>query len=116
MNTQKSENNAGVPSASHTPGPWAVRSGMSAADNADWITTAGCTPRRIARVSSGRLAGEISHAEGHANAHLIAAAPEMLEALQIALLKWEHPNAVTAEQWKAWGKQARAAIAKANAS
>ena len=55
--------------ATHTPGPWNVGTG--------WIY-AGAKPKGAKFICEGL---PIS-AEGYANAHLIAAAPELLEALR----------------------------------
>lgn len=61
----------------HTPGPWRI---WKVSDSA-WEICEPDNPRRhshFCRVSVGNMWG----AEGEANAHLIAAAPDLLEALQ----------------------------------
>ena len=87
----------------HTPGPWATREGFS--DDTieiyqkeatfEWP----CRPNELAIV-------EAEDAEGRANARLIAAAPELLEALQDMMSDHQQLNVATLEF-------ARAAIAKA---
>jgi hypothetical protein len=56
----------------HTPGPWSV--------NGFYIDLDVAT--RIATVSNWRMSGADAFAEASANARLIAAAPELLEALE----------------------------------
>lgn len=75
--------NAQAQTAKHTPGPW----GRSPAN---WWTI--CRPHEsqnercpIADVHSGVYGHTISTAEAEANAKLIAAAPELLEALRDTL-------------------------------
>ena len=85
----------------HTPGPWEMMpplgegnySVMSSKVNAggNWY---------VAEIPNG------SHAEAQANARLIAAAPELLDALRLVLA---HDGALTGADWTA----IRAAIAKA---
>ena len=92
----------------HTPGPWcANRFSIMAKGSTDTYsgTVWGC----IARVeelyawdSEGR--GWSTSGDRDANAHLIAAAPELLEALEIAL-------DCAGDAW--WAEKAEAAIAKA---
>lgn len=66
--------------AQHTPGPW--RSGL-------YEISESCLKIQIEPVDSSKLAVAyawgVDHEATKANAHLIAAAPEMLEALKVAL-------------------------------
>ncbi len=59
--------------AAHTPGPWRISRGDVIADTKDGTAT-----RNVARVDTG-------FPENDANARLIAAAPEMLAALNFLL-------------------------------
>lgn len=59
----------------HTPGPWIADTLMIFPDNGDAITHA------IAEIKC----RNVDDREPYANAHLIAAAPDMLEALEYAL-------------------------------
>jgi hypothetical protein len=84
----------------HTPGPWQVghfdSNMICDSDGAN----RGCAP--IARV-------EGTAAERRANARLIACAPELLEALKLAVRQNEHDMLMTGKELR----NARAAIAKA---
>jgi len=66
----------------HTPGPWMLNEPF-ATPKAKWLIWAG---HPIASVSAARKRNahctDMSSEEGKANAHLIAAAPEMYEALK----------------------------------
>lgn len=59
----------------HTPGPWDLMSGMP-------TNVIGSSGIRVARCD---FDGDFSHPECAANAHLIAAAPDMYEALERAM-------------------------------
>ena len=62
--------------SNYTPGPWYTKHGhISSLRSSHGCTIANCN----------RSARGISDDEAEANAHLIAAAPEMLEALKVAL-------------------------------
>jgi hypothetical protein len=83
----------------HTPGPWfaVVTDTTCGGEPAIW---------EIADRNGGVVAEDISY--NPANAHLIAAAPEMLDALEWAV------ETADSEQYEAsWYASARAAIAKA---
>jgi hypothetical protein len=84
----------------HTPGPWELRG-----------------PRLVTDKNGVIIAENISSNEGtsEANAHLIAAAPELLEALKLGLLLIERiePNDKLDEHEQAFANAARAAIQKA---
>ena len=89
--------------SNHTPGPWKVegtpRRGWDIFSSAKGCYVAFDEPLREGAIS---LEGD---------ARLIAAAPELLEALQEALDNWDfdEPHPV----WVEWAGAARAAIAKA---
>jgi len=78
---------------SHTPGPWTLKhrqSGEFTIDKGDWYIadTFGCCDAN----------GFLDDRESIANAHLIAAAPEMLNTLEIAghvLRSYQHGNSAT---------------------
>ena len=80
-----------MPVTKHTPGPWRVANGVQIRSARD----------QIAKVWMMR------NGEGNANARLIAAAPELLEALKAVTLSTD------AVAYGAALHQARAAIAKA---
>jgi hypothetical protein len=87
----------------HTPGPWQAKAGLSR-----WNVTTTGQPRtfNIAAINTDRP-------EQAANARLIAAAPELLEALEACAeygaITWEHDP----ESEPTCYQQARAVIAKA---
>lgn len=90
--------------SNHTPGPWKIGKELSAACG-EWLISMDCGDRAqgmcIAETRSGTGA-EI------ANARLIAAAPEMLNALEVLVEK------INNDEWFAeWSEIALAAIAKA---
>jgi len=93
--------------AKHTPGPWfTVREGFSAV----YVE---------ARIEGGMLQEvamcgptEAGPSQQEANAALIAAAPDLLETLQV-LLSLHDACVDTADAWNASMEEARAAIAKA---
>jgi hypothetical protein len=91
--------------AQHTPGPWAF-------DDADPRT------RFVIRSAGGTVvavASPLPHApdfpEREANAHILAAAPDLLAALE--RLDYGIGNGADDNEWNAACEQARAAIAKA---
>lgn len=93
-------------SAQHTPGPWWLQ-----ADGAGWYVE--CTPERghsvaYVRAEAGEDDPDTPDAEKEANARLIAAAPELLEALRGVLR--------VADRATVEFDAARAAIAKATGS
>lgn len=94
--------------AKHTPGPWRVEPDSSHFDS---LTTIANGSARVAEAAGRTLA------ECEANAHLIAAAPDLLEALKkLQLQALQSPDLLRTE----WGMQAldaaRAALAKAEPS
>lgn len=88
------------PKAAHTPGPWAVNP-----FNAQVDAFVGGEPLPVCQLLW--PTDERTEEETFANARLIAAAPDLLEAL-VTLVEAE-PGTMTREMWD----DARAAIAKA---
>jgi len=89
--------------AKHTPGPWAVRT----IDQS--LATVETQDGEYNICTAAQLRGDdwqTEHAERKANARLIAAAPELLEALQFVMT-------ASGEQLGTAFEQAQAAIAKA---
>lgn len=96
----------------HTPGPWAI---------IDDVTDAAIGYRAIVAIDGENFGETICNPSpmGEANARLIAAAPELLAALQ-GLLKADAdrndcPGFASAGNWLRANEAARAAIAKVNA-
>lgn len=87
----------------HTPGPWVVHP-TSIHPAVRSVGTAEVGPRRICTVGSTN-----GNPIDLLNAHLIAAAPELLQALKFAVQQNEHDILMTSEELR----QCRAAIAKA---
>jgi hypothetical protein len=92
-------------SSAHTPGPWAI---CERAPNDQWYV--GST---IFSIPLNKRVADISelNADCEANARLIAAAPDMLEALQLLMTAIDGGHAPQLDIWD----NARAAIAKATA-
>ena len=89
----------------HMPAPWTV---MPEEDGCDDMTLVSCERCGIAMVYRGPVEeGFVGVKAGKANARLIAAAPELLEALKRMI----HPN--NPEPWDVVEANARVAIAKA---
>ena len=94
----------------HTPGPWKLEFNRLISNRAcSWTFRA-----------NGYLIGEsflTGTSEGEANAHLIAAAPEMYEALRVLAEEMEYCNRESPQSMHMtipyWAKRARAALAKA---
>jgi hypothetical protein len=86
----------------HTPGPWHYHGGWGQCVRASRVTVAECR--------TAKLTGE----ECEANARLIAAAPELVEALRI-LYDFQNgpPLEKYRDQWNDAMKLAKAALAKA---
>ena len=102
MKTEKNENEN--ENARHTPGPWRV----SAHDDNGDIVVRDYNMGAIVANCSEEFYGDITPKEQSANARLIAAAPDMLAALEAARL-W----AVEYYGPLPWLESAEAAIAKA---
>ena len=114
--------------AKHTPGPWRANGHtVYTADAVEhWLGNRDPKPREVCRcvdneaddITPGFAAGEDDNApdfeDATANARLIAAAPDLLAALQriLELRAYISLEAYKAETWNA-AEQARAAIAKA---
>jgi hypothetical protein len=102
----------------HTPGPWTIRGGENGLDyfpnpqidGPNGLSVAHATQRtcitRDAHLS-------ITEEQAMANAHLIAAAPELLAALQVVVSDWTEQFERNGHLAPSWCKQARAAIARA---
>ena len=89
----------------HTPGPWHI-------NRDDWgAPTAIRSQDAQPVVATGPGFG--SKAEIEANMNLIAAAPDMLEALQSALARLDNGYRLSLAEQRATAEQLRAAIAKA---
>ena len=92
----------------HTPGPWAYRPSNSG----HFIAGAGANSGYLAEVRHCRTNQDVK-----ADARLIAAAPELLEALTDAVIDFDnwaaHEDNYPHEHLVVWAEKARAAIAKA---
>ncbi len=86
----------------NTPGPWVVER----ADDAYCIASVG---NLVVMPSS----GEVKHDNTEADARLISAAPDLLEALEMIVAEADSYTARTGKPVYNWLDQARAAIAKA---
>jgi hypothetical protein len=93
----------------HTPGPWKAWTSKSPfkRSGVNGLTEAGDAPFTICIMGTPNKL-----AETHANARLIAAAPEMLEALRAVVEEFERPHDST-RNLPSVMRAARAAIAKA---
>ncbi|GGD11873.1 hypothetical protein [Aureimonas glaciei] len=93
-------------SADYTPGPWCIahRKGV--------LAVRGAATEHVAQISSVFQIGygPTSSEEAKANARLIAASPELLEALQSVMAEWRDGYGLKCAE------QCRAAIAKATAA
>lgn len=97
----------------HTPGPWKVEKELTSRTG-EWLIAkdAGDRGRWIAIAETVPATGKEL-----ANARLLAASPELLEALSDALADFDnwaaHEDNYQHEHLVAWAEKARAAIAKA---
>ena len=100
--------------AKHTPGPWEPTK-LNSAPLGLWAVNAPGYGGRNPLVCGMEYSkgGPILHAESEANARLIAAAPELLEALQSVVTHWTSQFERSGHKAPSWCIQARAAIAKA---
>lgn len=89
-------------SNAHTPGPWVVER----ADDAYCIANVG----NLVIIPGG---GKVKHDNAEADARLISAAPDLLEALEMIVAEADSYTARTGKPVYNWLDQARAAIAKA---
>lgn len=94
----------------HTPGPWAVHANVRDSRTDAARIDAGDT--LVATVSTLPTKTTAAWHEAHANARLLAAAPDMLEALQSLVRAVEQFTSAVALGWPEL-EQAKAAIAKA---
>ena len=88
---------------SFTPGPWTAVKRIHPYDMDLWD---------VSGPSGEMLAGGTIYHEGPANAHLIAAAPELYGALEL-LIKWGAVSEESEPYWPEIERAARAALAKA---
>ena len=84
----------------HTPGPWEVQGSTYITVNS--LILAHC-----------KQMGHVALEEAEANSRLIAAAPDLLEALKVAIDIRKNPEGVSFEAVKAFIERAEAVIAKA---
>lgn len=94
--------------AKYTPGPWQV--GAKHPDRVFQESPSVSNRRRVAQTAPFGCDTDEADAEDFANARLIAAAPDLLEALSAALRESGCDGELCAYSWH---EQARAAIAKA---
>ena len=92
----------------HTPGNWVAKP----IDSADWIDLVTDDPETCGDSAHSLPFASCRHFNQEANARLIAAAPELLEALEYVVDAWIDGNGSEWNQSDAAAK-ARAAIAKA---
>lgn len=105
----------------HTPGPWAYHSWGEKASGKRFSVETADHKHGIASIAPNINASTLLTMEQHeANARLIVAAPELLEALETAILRSgfyingpTHPDVCEDEGDPRWVGFARAAIAKA---
>jgi hypothetical protein len=93
-------------SGKHTPGPW------KEADYIIWPANGGDAQFPVHARKRGRIALALTK---QADARLISAAPELLEALQ-GLLAEAHSASKRLHEMSVWSQRARAAIEKATGS
>ena len=96
----------------HTPGPWARRPGTLSVQGGDGKLVANALSGTMQRVADGPALR--SRQEAEANAALVAAAPELLAALQ-AILEVDHPDADFSRMVERAKRIARNAIEKVGA-
>jgi hypothetical protein len=102
--------------AKHTPGPWLVDDQVEH-DRVGFIavaTEAGAHVCDIFPFGNRAGASDRSLAVHRANANLLAAAPDMLEALNGFVAAWDHGEDATFDRLYEAAEIARAAIAKAD--
>ena len=97
----------------HTPGPWLVvkcDGGFRAFDTDDW-TIIGQN-----KIVPALVWGGVAFEEGKANARLIAAAPDLYEALSEMVTRYEAKADMSDVEAIEWHRRARAALAKVSSS
>lgn len=92
----------------HTPGPWYAVGGVVEHPDDTVPDICVCDPKLFGMGHLPRSREEII-----ANARLIAAAPDLLDALQLSLEYWAHREQRYKNRSPVWVQEARAAIAKA---
>lgn len=92
--------------SNHTPGPWGINGGKTYTNE-----ISAKSPRGKIWVIARTTGSKVGREQDNANAHLIAAAPELLAALKLALSFV--PAFTTADFGAEAARQIRAAIAKA---
>lgn len=104
----------------HTPGPWYLggdEHNICAERDGRRVIVASVTHDITGDKLSGHDGGGVEHRECHANASLIAAAPELLAALEVCRSNIKTLNAARemegVVQWIAWLEVVEQAIAKA---
>lgn len=95
----------------YTPGPWRLLPGFQYLGRMSVTLQTGNGKLNLARIF---LNGPTTREEGTENAHLIAAAPELYEALKELLSDIGYSEANLVPVSKALKQQARAALAKAD--
>ena len=103
----------------HTPAPWEAitnQNGNTIIRTTCWNESAGTNCLRIIASDLYDESNEPELAELEANARLIAAAPDMLAALQNMVTIWEGDRAQAAVKFAAQVVLARAAISRATQS
>ena len=101
-----------TPRPAHTPGPWTIHESAFSSSLVKELHI-GTSTRTAACVYDDCAAGILARSEVEANARLIAAAPELLEALEAVLPDLEHYVATHGPGPDKRLAIARAAIAKA---
>lgn len=96
-------------SAANTPGPWVAETSLGYTRSAGIFAGKNLVATACAGIPSGHLPADITEQEALANARLIAAAPELLDALMLAVRQNEHDMVMTGEELR----QCLAAISKA---
>ena len=90
----------------HTPGPWRLARQNGSPTTGEWMI-AGANPGYLAEVR------DCGNGDVKANALLIAAAPELLDALEAVVNSWSSQFERNGHLAPEWCKQARAAMEKA---
>ncbi len=102
--------------AKHTPGPWTADRMFlgNSKDRRSGFTVNGPDAEPLpVRICDIRCSPEAGFAVSEANARLIAAAPDLLGALNSMLRAFEYGKATSFAEWEMSADFARAAIAKA---
>lgn len=101
-----------VNSAGHTPGPWIVKGRVHSSGEAIRVESHHpSADHRLYQVCD--VLDANGYPQNHANLRLIAAAPDLLDALQSIVADHEHCGDDWGDRREAWIETARAAIARA---